>query len=140
MQRKIGTAYDGAASSDLQFARVEPLRRVVARLEACQRTLRDHLLAADNKTPPMLQVSELLESAGLAIERSEVVSDVEQQEQARAKLHIVVAGAFPDLFRAIETLENAHPPIRVVSLGVQPVAPDRVQGDLVIVRTWRVEP
>ena len=106
-------------------------------LEARVDELRDHLTRDPAAPPFLLATSATLQSFGLETERAEILPDEQRPPLSHERMHLVVSGAFRDLFRFVQHVENSRPPSRVTALSVHatPVV-GVVQADLFLVRFW----
>ena len=138
--RRIEESYDTARAAEEALLRLDPLHHSVEQLVRWRATVREQLHTQDEGTPAVLQVSGLFAASNLKIERAEVLPNTAPTNPGSLSLHIAVVGAFSDLFRAIEEIENARPLMRVLSLSViSAAAPGRVRADMTLARFSRVE-
>lgn len=133
--REIDLAYAAFEHANAEAAQAPALESAVATLEQWRDELRSQLHFDPVTDPPLLQIKQMLEQAGLTV-AAETLGTSPELRLPHQRLRIVVTGSFADLFTALQRLENSTPPTRVRELSVKPSGDQaKVRAEFVVVRT-----
>lgn len=140
LHREIDGAYAMVDRAEHEAAQVTNLRGVLQDLERWQQDLQGRLTRDPAATPMVVSTRNLLETAGLVVDRAETMGDDGSLGLPHQRIRVLATGAFGGLFQAIRDLENQPAPTRVTDLVVTTAQdPRQVRAELTVVRTWSLE-